>query len=139
MSSLAADARLPAFGQPLNSEINAVTSTDTVKSTASDDNPTAPAMYIWDVAARKLIITSALQPVMRSILEILNQDPTSANAEYRTTSKWLGDGWDVHTDSTLRISLTQDALLLTAEVKAYERDKEIFAKIWNRKISRQWV
>ncbi|RWI31421.1 MAG: CocE/NonD family hydrolase [Mesorhizobium sp.] len=73
------------------------------------------------------------------VTEILDHDPTSAKLETQYVEAMKRDDWDVRVESCIRFSLTKDTFLFVGQIKAFERDKEVFAKTWDRTIPRLLV
>jgi hypothetical protein len=110
-------------------------------------------VYEWDVAREKLTIRSnvdsgrwrldatgtEMAAVWSEVTEIFDHDPTTAKIAIRMSESYFRDQWDTRVESTLRLRLTRDHFLIAGAIKAYEHDKEIFAKNWRRKIGRHLV
>ena len=133
-----ADAQLKPFG------------TSFVPETWGHPKLTAPKVFEWDLEAQKLTVRTSRESantvnatgtqLSRSYLEvaeILENDPTSARIECSEIRSFKRGNWDIRCESIVRMSLTKDTLLLTGDVRAYEDDKVIFAKVWHRTIPRQ--
>ncbi|ANT54496.1 CocE/NonD family hydrolase [Mesorhizobium amorphae] len=107
----------------------------------------------WDVATGKLTIRTAvpgdryridaigteLWSTANEVTEIFEHDPTSAKVETQFITTYNRSDWDVRIESRLRFSLTTDNFLVVGQIKAFEHDKEVFAKTWNRTIPRMLV
>jgi hypothetical protein len=136
------DTRLRSFGEPFVPE----TSGSTLIEACAD----SPKVYQWDVATRTLTAVSAhgrrrtrlnatgteILSSASEVLTIRDDDPTSAALETRHVSGFNRDDWNVRTEAVLRMRLTESDFLLTGELKAFEHDRELFSKIWDRKIPR---
>jgi len=110
-------------------------------------------VFEWDPGAQKLTLRNdknfgsvrldAIGTQMSSEShersEILDHDPTSARVEYGWKMSLKRDEWDTRCEAIVRMHLTQNDFVLGCDIKAYERDKEIFAKTWNRTIARRLV
>jgi uncharacterized protein len=106
-----------------------------------------------DVATGKLTITSGggggrsrindtgteTSGAWREVLEIVDDDPNSAKVDFWRTQSYRRDEWDVRVETRLTMGVTKDEFLLVGDVKAYERDEEVFSKVWDRKIPRLLV
>ena len=107
----------------------------------------------WDAATKKLTIRTAMDggisrvdtigtevgSTTSEILEILDNDPTSANVQTQYIQTLKRGDWNVRVESRLRMSLTKDNFLFVGQIKAFEHDKEVFTKNWNCTIPRMLV
>ncbi|MGH8250569.1 MAG: CocE/NonD family hydrolase [Steroidobacteraceae bacterium] len=75
----------------------------------------------------------------REISQIRDSDPTSATLEHHRMHGYYRPGWDVRVETVLRMSVTQDALMLTGEFKAFDAGKQFFARKWERPIRRSLI
>jgi uncharacterized protein len=139
----AADAQLAPFGEAFVPKTPGTTS---LRSPGPRQE-----QFDWDLAAQKLTWEESsdtgtyrinatgteMSEKSHQHVEILEDDPTSAAIEISKTVTFKRDDWDVRSASVLRMSLTQSEFILTGDVKAYEHDKEIFARVWQRRIPRQ--
>ncbi|MER9363214.1 CocE/NonD family hydrolase [Mesorhizobium sp. M0500] len=143
----AEDAQLKPFGPALVPE-------PTSGRTVLEEAPAPTRTHEWDVATNKLTtrtvqrdgryridsIGTELSTTASEVTEILDHDPTSAKVASRYTTSYLrGADWNVRIENDLRMSLTKDNFSLIANIKAYENDKEIFCKTWDRTIPRLLV
>ncbi|MGX9120789.1 CocE/NonD family hydrolase [Mesorhizobium sp. BHbsci] len=142
----AEDADLKSFGPGY---IPASTSGLTVLEEASPPTRT----HEWDVgtsklttrtnaAARRHRIDATGTEILaskREVTEILDHDPTSAKLETEYVGAMKRDDWDVRVESSMHFSLTKDNFLFMGQVKAFENDKEVFAKTWEKTIPRLLV
>ena len=102
-----------------------------------------PKVFEWDVAAQKLTIRSSSGIFPRrggvsNVTEIYDNDPNSAKLEYRINWGFKIADLDVDTHTVVRMSLTKEDFLLTGEVKGIDdAGKEVFSKVWDRKIPRK--
>ena len=107
----------------------------------------------WDAATGKLTIRAArgggryridatgteLGSISSELTEILDHDPTSATVQSQHIETLKRGDWDVRIESRLRMSLTKDNFLFVGQLTAFEHDKEVFAKTWDRTIQRMLV
>ncbi|MER9390369.1 CocE/NonD family hydrolase [Mesorhizobium sp. M0435] len=145
----AEDRNLKPFGPAVTPEL-------TSGRTVFEEAPERTRKYEWDVATNKFttrsdwpgdrsrinaIDTELWSPVYYEVTEIFDHDPTSAKVEtqYITTFKRDSDGWNVRVESLFCMSLTKDNFLLVGQLKAFDHDKEVFAKTWDRTIPRMLV
>jgi putative CocE/NonD family hydrolase len=101
-------------------------------------------IYEWDVGSQTLTIRSTPLTLGGSadaleMTAIQDNDPTSARLHYNRSAGFKRSDWDVNVKSTLRLHLTQTHFLMSGDVKAFEDDKEIFTRNWERKIPRDLV
>ena len=107
----------------------------------------------WDAATKKLTIRTAmpgdryrvdaigteLWSTASEVTEILDHDPTSAKVESKYITTFKRDSWNIRVESHLRMSLTNDNFLFVGQITAFEHDKKVFTKTWNRTIPRMLV
>jgi len=142
------DANLHPFGEPFVPE-----SSGSTPLRSSGLPALQRKVHTWDVAAKKLTITSSTPLAMtklnaigtetgtayRELLEISDNDPTSVRIEYDWAIAYKRDDWNVEVKSALRFGLTKDDFLLRMELEALEHEKRVYARAWERKIPRRWV
>ena len=143
----AEDAKLKPFGPAFVPE-------PTSGRTVLQQAPASTRVHEWDVATNKLTTRTALPgdryridaigtelwTTTSEVTEILDHDPTSAKVQSQFIETFKrGADWDVRIESRLRLSLTKDSFLFVGQIKAFEHDKEVFAKTWDRKIPRLLV
>ena len=73
------------------------------------------------------------------VLEIRDDDPISAKIDTRNMQGFRRGDWDVRVETARRMTLTESEFLLTGEIKAFDLGKEVFSKVWDRKIARKFV
>jgi putative CocE/NonD family hydrolase len=73
------------------------------------------------------------------VMSVRDDEPTSAVVEHSTKVGLERGDWKTRCESFVRLSLTKDEFLLTADLKAYDQSEEIFARRWSRTIPRQLV
>jgi uncharacterized protein len=142
------DALLRKFGEPFVPETSGSTILE-----ACDETPK---VFEWNVATRtltavsrqgehRIVLNATGTEILsggasrREVLTICDDDPTSAALETTHVAGFKRGDWNVRTEATLRMRLTRSEFLLTGEIKAFEHDKEVFAKLWDRKIRRMLV
>jgi uncharacterized protein len=142
------DGQLRSFGEPF---VPANSGSTLIEAC---DEP--PKVFEWDVATRTLTAISSQGRqrrrldatgtellssghISREVLAIRDDDPTSATLETMHISGFKRDDWNVRTEAVLRMSLTQSEFLLKGEIRAFEHDREVFSKAWDRKIPRTLV
>jgi uncharacterized protein len=142
------DSRLRPFGPPF---IPQNSGASVIETAARAPRKT----FEWDVATRTLrIITtdrsrgvrrklnatgSEIYVAGRELLEIRDDDPTSARIETHLAEGYSRGDWDVRVEATLRMSLTRTDLLLRGEIKAFDGGRESFVKLWDRTIPRRFL
>jgi putative CocE/NonD family hydrolase len=123
---------------------------DSSGSTVIEGSVEEPKVFEWNVATkalteinkrarqRKRLNATGTELLYsgRQVLAIRDDDPTSATLDSEYTTGFKRDDWDVRMDTALRMRLTKSEFLLVGEIKAYERYKEVFSKVWDRKIPR---
>jgi uncharacterized protein len=107
-------------------------------------------IYDWNVGTRSLTIRSEgpysrrrlnatgteLSSSWHEVLEIRDDDPTSAQLEYARMIGYSRTGWDTRVESVLKFSLTPDRFLLKGEIKAFDGGVSFFTRNWERSIPR---
>ena len=142
------DAQLRTFGQPFVPETTGAT-------VVEPDAPVPPKVFEWNVATRTLRASSKvrgqggrrrlnetgteLYSSGGDVLEIRDDDPTSAKMEFHLMQGFKREDWDARVEAALRISVTRSDFLLTGEIKAFDSGREVFSKQWDRKIPRKFI
>jgi hypothetical protein len=67
---------------------------------------------------------------------IREDDPLSAQAEVLQNTRFHRGAWNVRIETRTRLSSTQDHFLLQAELRAYDGEKQVFARNWDRRVKR---
>lgn len=138
------DAQLKPFGKPFVPETSGSTLLQ-----ACDERPK---IIEWDPSTRTLTefvtreggrerlrinATGTEHLTGRSqVRSVREDDPTTAMLETRSIKGFKRDAWNVRTEATLRMTATSSTFIVVGEIRAFEHDKEIFSKIWDRKITR---
>jgi len=139
------DARLRDFGPPFVPQTSGSTLVE-----ACDESPR---VFTWDVPTRTLTgarITprrrirldatgTELLSETRQHTTICEDDPTSATVENMKIAGFRRDDWNVRTQAALHVNVTQTHLLIVGEIRAFEDDKEVFSRTWDRRIPRSLV
>jgi uncharacterized protein len=73
------------------------------------------------------------------VLEIRDDDATSAKLETHLGEEYRRDDWNARVEAALRMRLTKTDFQLTGEIKAFDDGKLIFSKVWDRKIPREFI
>ncbi|ATU95323.1 CocE/NonD family hydrolase [Phyllobacterium zundukense] len=121
--------------------------------TVLQEAPAPTRVSEWDAATSKLTIRTAwdggqyrieaigteVGSITSEVVEILDQDPTSANVQTQYIETLKRGDWNVRVESSLRMSLTKDSFLLVGQLRALDHDAEIFTRTWNRTIPRMLV
>jgi len=68
-----------------------------------------------------------------------DNDPLSAIAELRQTQTLSRNDWQVRIETQLRMSSTRDTFLVQASLRAFEGDKEVCRRDWDRSIPRDFM
>ncbi|MFD1984357.1 CocE/NonD family hydrolase [Mesorhizobium newzealandense] len=145
-SARAEDAKLSPFGPAFVPE-------PTSGRTVLEEAPATTRTHEWDVAANKLTTRTVqgsgryrieatgteLSTTASEVTEIHDDDPTSAKVESQYVETMKRGDWDVSVQSQLRLTLTAENFLFMGQIKAFENDKEVFAKTWDRSIPRRLV
>jgi len=142
------DAQLRTFGQPFVPETAGAT-------VVEPDAPVPPKVFDWNVATRTLRASSRvrgqggrrrlnetgteLYSSGGDVLEIRDDDPTSAKMEFHLMQGFKREDWDARVEAALRMSVTRSDFLLTGEIKAFDSGREVFSKLWDRKIARKFI
>ncbi|MGZ5910892.1 MAG: CocE/NonD family hydrolase [Reyranella sp.] len=71
--------------------------------------------------------------------DITDDDPLSATAEMQRTETIQRDAWQVRIETRMRLACTRDAFLLRASLRAWEGDREVCHREWDRSIPRDLV
>jgi uncharacterized protein len=66
-------------------------------------------------------------------------DPTSAVAELRHTQTLSRNEWQIRVETQLRMSSTANAFLLQGSLRAWEGDKEVCHRDWDRSVPRDFL
>ena len=66
-------------------------------------------------------------------------DPLSAVVEMRQSQTVSRGAWRTRIETQMRMSCTQDAFLLRAEMRAYEGDAEVCRHEWDRSVARRFI
>ncbi len=66
-------------------------------------------------------------------------DPLSAVVEMRQSQTVSRGAWRTRIETQMRMSCTHDALLLRAEMRAYEGDAEVCRHEWDRSVARRFI
>ncbi|MER9657864.1 CocE/NonD family hydrolase [Mesorhizobium sp. M0152] len=133
----------------------------TSRRTVLEEAPAPTRIHEWDVAANKLTTRTffhgdvlaglaagryridatgtEMSKTASEVTEILDHDPTSAKVETQYVEAMKRGDWSIRVESRLRFSLTKDNFLFVGQIKAFEDDKEVFAKTWDRTIARLLV
>jgi len=64
------------------------------------------------------------------------EDPLSAEAEVVQKTLFRRGSWKSRVETRTRFTSTRDHFVLQAEIKAYEDEKEFFARSWERRVKR---
>jgi len=64
------------------------------------------------------------------------EDPLSAQAEVVQKTRFRRGAWKTRVETRTRFSSTADHFLLQAELTAYEDEKQIYARTWERRVRR---
>ncbi|MGX7877116.1 CocE/NonD family hydrolase [Mesorhizobium sp. ORM6] len=131
--------------------------------TSLEEAPAPTRIHEWDVGANKLTtrtvmdvrrMTLATKAAKRyridatgteisvassEVTEILDHDPTSAKIETQYVETMKRDDWDVRVENRMHFSMTKENFLLVGQIKAFDDDKEVFNKTWERTIPRLLV
>jgi hypothetical protein len=68
-----------------------------------------------------------------------DDDPTSARVEIAwTVTRRRGD-WRIRTETRTVMTCTRDAFEIAATMEAFEAEKRVFSRTWDRRISRDLV
>ena len=67
---------------------------------------------------------------------IKDDDPCSAQAEYRASFSFSRSGWKTSTESELIVTCDEEHFFLHGRISAYEDDTQVFIKKWDTKIPR---
>jgi hypothetical protein len=108
-------------------------------------------IFEWDVARETLTIRSGgdsgrwildatgteMGAVWNEVTQINDHDPTSARIDTETSETFARDAWRVRIEARLRMSLNLENFFISGEVKAFEHDREIFARNWDRTVPRE--
>jgi uncharacterized protein len=68
-----------------------------------------------------------------------DNDPLSAVAELHQTQAMSRNDWHIRVETALRMSSTRDAFLVQASLRAFEGDKEVCHRDWDRSIPRDFL
>jgi hypothetical protein len=71
--------------------------------------------------------------------DIQGDDPLSATAAMQRTMTVARDGWQVKIETSMRMTCTREAFRLEASMRAFEGDKEVRHRTWDRSIPRDLV
>jgi hypothetical protein len=138
------DARLNPFGEPFVPETSGSTIieayTEGPKVIQWDVPTRTVTEFLWrdgDRVRRRLNATGTeLLSGRKLIYSVRDDDPTSATLETHSVRGFMRDEWNVRTEAMLRMTATAREFILVGEIRAFEHDREVFAKVWNRKIQR---
>jgi uncharacterized protein len=127
--------------QPEDDQLTPFTTVVGMNSSSLTQDSARPAIYTWDVAAQKLRITTH-SVGGDAVLEINDNDPTSAKGDFHCSLEYKhpvaeNDERTLRNEGSLNLSLTNDALVLRGSMKAFEDEREVFARSWERTIPRQ--
>ncbi|MER8407729.1 CocE/NonD family hydrolase [Mesorhizobium sp. M1307] len=142
----AEDANLKPFGQAFVPE-------PVSGRTVLEEAPAPTRIHEWDVATDKLTtrtlidrgrhridaIGTEISQTTSEVMEILDRDPTSAKVEAQYVDTMRRGDWDIRVESHLRLSMTKENFLFVGQIKAFEKDAEVFTKTWDRTIPRLLV
>jgi len=64
-------------------------------------------------------------------------DPTSARASVKHQFTCRGPDWDTRINTNTAVSCDREFFYVEADLQAFEGDKRVFARSWNRRVSRQ--
>jgi uncharacterized protein len=119
----AADARLAPFGEP---------------ETAAPEKPTIShrdGLRIERIDRLNL----ELATTWKTQYHVEDDDPLSAVAELHQTQAMTRNDWRIRVETALRMSCTRDAFLVRASLRAFEGDKEVCHRDWDRSIPRDFL
>jgi putative CocE/NonD family hydrolase len=71
--------------------------------------------------------------------DIQGDDPLSALAEMQRTMTVAREDWSVRIETSMRMTCTREAFRLEASMRAFEGDKEVASRTWDRSIDRDLV
>ena len=69
-------------------------------------------------------------------VDLKDDDPLSASIEMQRTQTIQRDTWQVRIETAMRLSCTRDAFLLRASLRAWEGDREVCHREWDKSIPR---
>ncbi|PZU81895.1 MAG: peptidase S15 [Shinella sp.] len=67
---------------------------------------------------------------------ITEGDPLSARNEYLASFSFQRDGWDVRTESELICTCDASHFILKGRIAAFERNEQVYERLWNVKVPR---
>lgn len=130
------DRSLPPFGQPPQPPPHARLATQL----EWDPRTRTLTRHTTSIANHTVEATgTTISASLNETLEISDDDPTSARASYRRTRQFRRGNWDARGEVTLRMQATEEDLLITADLAAFDHDRPIFTRTWNQKIQRKLV
>jgi uncharacterized protein len=121
--------------------------------TVLEEPPRPIEAFEWDLGSQRLTVRSTggggryrlnaigteMGEAWSEVTQIVDNDPTSAQSEFRSSEGYKRGDWDVNIKTVIRLSVTKDDFLLVGDIKAYDHDQVVFAKNWDRKIRRVLV
>ena len=69
-------------------------------------------------------------------VDLKDDDPLSASIEMQRTQTIRREAWQVRIETAMRLFCTRDAFLLRASLRAWEGDREVCHRDWDRSIPR---